>query len=128
MILLDTQSWIWWVSLDPRLSRAAREAADMDREIRISVVSCWEVAMLAGKGRIGLGQSVESWIRDSLRSPDIQLVGLDVGSAVRAAAFGPSFPRDPADRLIAATALTLGCPLVTSDRPIRASGEVPVIW
>ncbi|MGH9416596.1 MAG: PIN domain-containing protein [Terriglobales bacterium] len=53
---------------------------------------------------------------------------LNAEIAAQAAQFGPAFPRDPADRIIAATALAHGLTLVTADQKIRSSGLVPTLW
>jgi PIN domain nuclease of toxin-antitoxin system len=67
---------------------------------------------------------------DFLRAAEDEALVLPIDSAVaeRSMTFSPNFPKDPADRIIAATALVHGLTLVTADEAIRKSGEVSCIW
>jgi len=68
------------------------------------------------------------WLRAAASSPHLEVVPLTVDVAVESEQLGPSFPPDPADRLIAATARVHNLTLITSDRPIRKSGAVRTLW
>jgi PIN domain nuclease of toxin-antitoxin system len=126
MTVLDTHAWFWLVANPMRLSDAAVEAIDRADEIGVPAISCWEIAMLAEKGRIGLSQPTLQWLRAALSSPGIVLLPLD--PEVAALAANLAMHGDPADRLIVATALACGAPLVTKDEAIRQSGLVQAIW
>jgi len=127
MILLDTHAWIWLTSDPDRLGKAARSAIQRERSRAIAAISCWEVAMLAARRRIELDRDPVSWMEDSLRAEDIELLPLTPAVAVASAQL-ESFHGDPADRLIVATALAHGALLVTKDEDIIASRIVKTIW
>lgn len=127
MIVLDTHAWIWLVSDPDQLGRAAHTALRGARSKGVAAISCWEVAMLAARGRIELDRDPVAWMDDALRSAEIELLPLT--PAVAAASAQLAMPRaDPADRLIVATALTHGAVLVTKDERIRQARVVRTAW
>ena len=131
MIVLDTHAWIWWVASPDEISRAAREEIDRAMEgeaILISSISCWEIALLVRKGRLELTMPVEDWIARSEALPFVQFVPLDNRIALRSNHLPGEIHDDPADRIIIATALTLGAPLVSKDTRIRDYPHVETIW
>lgn len=131
MIVLDTHAWIWWLSNPDEISRAAREAIDgaMDKEeVLISSISTWEISLLVRKGRLELTMPVEDWVARSEALPFIQFVPLDNRIALRSNQLPGEIHDDPADRIIVATALTLGVPLVSKDTRIRDYPHVATIW
>ena len=128
MIILDTHAWIWFVSDPARLGRKAARAVRSARALGVAAISCWEVATLVEKGRIRLDRSPLDWIEGALALPRIELFPLTPAVAVRAAQLGPTFPGDPADRLIAATALVQSAPLVTKDERLRDAAVLPTVW
>lgn len=127
MIVLDTHAWIWLASDPDQLGSAGRKAIGRDRSRGIAAISCWEVAMLAARGRIELDRDPVTWMDDSLRAEDIELLPLTPAVAVASAHLG-AFHGDPADRLIVATALTHGAVLITKDERIREQGLVKILW
>lgn len=121
MIILDTHVWIWWVEGDSRLSPGQRRAIFDEQRggtIGISVISCWEIAMLVSKGRLDLSVGSLEWLHAELGYPTVELLPLTPEIAVRAYRLPEHFQPDPADRLIVATAIEHGCRLVTSDTRI----------
>lgn len=131
MIVLDTHAWIWWLANPDEISRAAQEAIDqaMEREeVLISSMSCWEIALLVRKGRLELTMPVEDWIARSEALPFVQFVPLDNRIALRSNHLPGEIHDDPADRIIVATALTLGAPLVSKDTRIRDYPHLETIW
>lgn len=121
MIVLDTHVWIWWENGTGSLTPPQRQAIESEYrtgELGISVVSCWEIAMLVGKGRLQLGLETLGWFRTALHRPSVRLLPITPEIAVRAYRLPEPFHPDPADRLIVATAAEHGCPLATSDRRI----------
>jgi PIN domain nuclease of toxin-antitoxin system len=128
MIALDTHAWVWWVDESPRLTHAARQATESADQLGVHLISCWEVTMLVEKGRLGFRMDVERWVELALQRPKVVLLPFSPRSAVLAARLPGAFHGDLADRLIVASCLTEGAPLVTKDGNIRNWGKVPVIW
>lgn len=129
MILLDTHTWIWWAAEVPRrLSASARRAIADSPTVGVSAISAWEVAMLVAKGRLELDRDVLVWIRQALALPRVTLLPLTPEIAVRSTRLGDSFPGDPADRILVATARELGAQLVTKDRALRRVEGVRIVW
>ena len=131
MIILDTHVWVWWENRTGHLTAAQRESIEAAYRtgsvVGISVISCWEVAMLAIKGRIQLNMDALTWLRMALGRPSVELLQLTPEIAVRAYRLPETFQPDPADRMIVATAIERGCPLVTSDDRIIEHRVVPTI-
>jgi len=128
VILLDTHAWVWWATESPNLSTGAKRAIARSDELGVSVMSCWEVAMLVAGQRIGFSLDVQDWIDLALQRPKVRLIPLDPRIAVLATRLPGEFHADPVDRLIAATCLTYGVPLVSKDRQIVDWGQISVIW
>ncbi len=128
MILLDTHVWVWWAAEPKKLSARARKAIESTAEIGVSSISPWEVAMLVSKGRLELDRDTLTWVRQALALPGVTLIPLAPEIAVASAELGPDFPGDPADRILAATALRLRVPLVTRDRRLRAVKSLQTVW
>ncbi len=117
MILLDTHALIWLNLGLPQLGPGARQAADKaSREgcLAVSAVSFWEAAVLVERGRVELDKPTEVWRLELLRSGLIE-VPLDGRIAITAIGL-PGLHGDPADRLIAATAILNEARLITADR------------
>jgi PIN domain nuclease of toxin-antitoxin system len=129
MILLDTHIVIW-LALEPdRLSKRAKEAirtARIEGGLAIAGITLLELAWLAEKGRVETTLSVESFVRQCASKMTVLPITPEIAAC--AAGFPDLYPRDPQDRLIGATALVEGIPLVTHDRQIKKSGMIPVIW
>jgi PIN domain nuclease of toxin-antitoxin system len=127
--VLDTHTWLWWVSAPGRLGRTARRAVERADTLLLSAISVWEVALKVRRGRLRLTLPLETWLPAALDVPRLELAPLDVAVAVRAAALeGTTLHGDPADRFIVATALERGWPLVTKDEAITAAGVVETVW
>lgn len=112
----------------PGLSkRAAREIADADR-IGICTISCWEVATLVRRRRLRLEGDVRTWVARALAVERVETLSLGAETAVAAALLGDTFPGDPADRIIFATAVAHDAPLLTKDRRLRAYDRTRTLW
>ncbi len=125
MILLDTHIWLWWLWGSDRLSAREKRLLDSLSEkgkLAVSIISLWELEILERKGKIRLTIDFEDFIRKSTHSSIIRLVPLDVPIIIKQRLLPDSFHSDPADRLIAATALYTGFPLATKDQKIINSG------
>ena len=119
MILLDTHVLVWLDSADPRLGAEAKLAIDEAHhagELAVSAISFWEAAMQIEKGRIQLGIPAHVW-RQDLLSAGLREIPVD-GEIGLTAATLQGFHGDPADRLIASTALLHGACLLTADGKI----------
>ena len=126
MIVADTHAWLWWAAYKHLLSRPAASALDNADAVGIAAITLWEIVMLAEKKRISLDRDVLAWLQETIRTTRVTVLPLTPEIAVGATVFLEL--RDPADRLIAATALTHGVPLVTKDERIQRSGVVATIW
>jgi len=127
MILLDTHAWIWWVTESKNLSANAAKVIMQANNLGVHIISCWEVAMLVEKGRIGFKQDVAEWVNLALQRPKVTLINFEPKTAVLAARL-KGFHGDPADRFLAATCLTHNIPLVTKDQKIHDWKQINVIW
>ena len=117
MILLDTHVWVWWVQGDSRLSAGALESLDARTKdgLGVSVISCWEVAMLHERNRLVLPVSLDEWIELALGYPGVQLIAVTPAIAIDSCRLPNWQHKDPADRLIVATGRALACPVLTAD-------------
>lgn len=119
MIVLDTHIWIWWVDNNPRLTQQQRDwiTANQASGLGVSVFSCWEIAKLVEKKRIGFSLSLEEWFAAALAYPGIQLLDLTLPIVIQSTQL-IGFHNDPADQIIVATAKVSDCPLLTADEKI----------
>ncbi|MFZ3342363.1 MAG: type II toxin-antitoxin system VapC family toxin [Terriglobales bacterium] len=130
MILLDTHVVLWLVSEPERLSKNAKTAIDEARQggkgLAVSGFTLIELATLYGKGRIRLGMSPESFLLEV----ETQFVVLPISAraCARTLTLPASYPKDPADRVIGATALVEGMALITADAEIRRARAVRTVW
>jgi PIN domain nuclease of toxin-antitoxin system len=132
VIVLDTHTLIWWASGDAeQLSAAALQAIESELDggkIFVSAISAWELSMLVAKGRIALSMDVAEWLSYVGDIEAVRFVPIDNEIAVKSTELPGEFHKDPADRLIVATARKLAAPLVTVDEKIRAYQHVRTIW
>ena len=127
MLVLDTHAWIWWAADKPKLSRKARAAIEAERSLAISDISLWEVATLCELGRIRLRLPLREWLEQVVALAQVERAGISPAVAAEVAALPPTFHRDPADRIIVASARIHGARLLTHDRRIIASRLVPTV-
>jgi len=131
VIVLDTHSWVWWANGSDELSRAARtrtEAALREDRLLVSSISVWEVAMLVERGRLRLAIAVDEWVGQAERIPGLRFVPVTNAIALRSMQLPGRFHKDPADRIIVATALSHGATVVTRDDRIRGYEHVRTVW
>lgn len=131
MIVLDTHAWIWFASNPEALSTRAEQAvrrAVSKRQACVSSISVWEVALLAVSGRLQLTIDVRDWLAKCEALPDFRFVSVDNLIASRSVFLPPPLHNDPADRIIIATAQTMGAAVVTKDDKIRSYPHVETIW
>ncbi len=130
MILLDTHAVLWLTTDPAKLSGKAKSAIEDARKsgdgLAISDITLLELATLASKGRIHLSISLESFLQEV----EARFVVLPISGRACARAMGlpTAYPKDPADRIIGATALVEGLSLITADREIHRSKVVNAVW
>jgi PIN domain nuclease of toxin-antitoxin system len=131
MIVLDTHAWIWFISNPDLLSKRAEKAVNAavkDKSIIVSSISAWELALLVSKKRLKLTLDVSDWIAKSESLPFIQFVPVTNSIAVKSVNLPLPLHPDPADRIIIATALSIGAPLVTKDKKLLGYSHIKTIW
>jgi PIN domain nuclease of toxin-antitoxin system len=132
VIVLDTHTLLWWASGDKaQLSTAALQAIEAEMNgghIMVSSISAWELAMLVAKGRVALSMDVGAWLSVVSQIEEVSFVPVDNEIAVKSIELPGEFHKDPADRIIVATARKLAAPLITVDDEIRAYPHVRTIW
>jgi PIN domain nuclease of toxin-antitoxin system len=131
MIVLDTHAWIWFVSNPDFLSKAAQKAvskAVRDKSVLISTISAWEAALLVARKRLNLSLEIGDWVAKSKNLPFLQFIPVTNSIAIKAVNLPQPLHSDPADRIIIATAISAGAPLVTKDKKISNYRHVKTIW
>jgi PIN domain nuclease of toxin-antitoxin system len=125
-ILLDTCAAIWVVE-DAPLAQPAIDllaaAADAGISIYVSPISAWEVGLLVARGRLKLLITPQRWFQRLLEAPGVRLADMSPELLIASSFLPGEPPRDPADRIIVATARDHGATLVTRDRALLAYGE-----
>jgi PIN domain nuclease of toxin-antitoxin system len=123
---------VWWVSEPKRVPAAARrliDAAMRDTDpIAVSSISVWEIAMLVTRKRLAFSIDAALWLARVEALPFLSFVPVDNRIAVRAVHLEGFAHRDPADRIIVATAIGIGATLVTGDPHLRAYRRVKTVW
>ncbi|MFZ3218122.1 MAG: type II toxin-antitoxin system VapC family toxin [Xanthobacteraceae bacterium] len=126
-LLLDTHVVLWLDSGDDRLRASTRALIDNcwqnSGTILLSAISVWEIALLVDTARIDLDLPVTAWTERFLGRPGVEEVPLGYQAASRSYQLHHLEHRDPADRLLIATAIELACPLVTYDERIVRFGK-----
>jgi len=115
-VLLDTCAAIWLMNGDPMSadSRAAINRAQTEnRGIYVSPITAWEIATLAAKNRLQLTLSPEAWFDNLLRLPGVRLALMPSKVLISSASLPGAPPKDPVDRIIAATGRTFGFSIIT---------------
>jgi PIN domain nuclease of toxin-antitoxin system len=132
MIVLDTHALIWWLSDKRRLSSVARreiaKQAGSGDALIVSSISAWEIAMLVQKSRLILTMDVFDWLAHVERLPQFRFVPVDNRIALRSTSLPEPFHKDPADRMIVATAQQLRAVVATADRKLLDYPHVETIW
>lgn len=132
MIVVDTHVLIWFIEADAKLGNAARqhiEEAAIDGTIWIPAISVWEIALIEKRDALPFTGGSLAWIKRVLTLPGFTLAPLEPAVATDSVQMAWAH-KDPADRIIVATARHLDIPLLTADRTILAyvdTGQVEAI-
>jgi PIN domain nuclease of toxin-antitoxin system len=125
-LLLDTCAAIW-ISNDDRISdeasNALRQADEANEPVYVSPITAWEMGLLAARGRVTLLMTPQRWFERFLEAPGLRLSEMSPGVLIASSFLPGSPPRDPADRIIAATARENSHILLTRDRPLLKYAE-----
>jgi PIN domain nuclease of toxin-antitoxin system len=132
VILLDTHSLIWWARREKgKLTAVARTAIEAEipgGEILVSSITAWELALLVSLGRLTFADGIGPWLHSLENIPEVSFVPVDNVIGLQAVTLPGTFHKDPADRIIVATARKFGAAVVTADEKIRAYPHVRTIW
>lgn len=132
MIAVDTHVLVWLATgARQMISKKAmkRITEELDRgEIWVSAISAWEIAMLVERERLILSVDVESWLGKVNEIDAIRFQPVSNKIAIESVRLPGEFHKDPADRIIVATARTMGLALITADEKIQAYPHVNTIW
>jgi PIN domain nuclease of toxin-antitoxin system len=132
-LILDTHIWLWLATGSSKLSKAAREQIENTsarESLLLSAISVWELAMLEDTGKVQLPEPVEEWIASALADLRIQLIDLSADILVHSVRLPGNLHKDPADRIIIATAQKLQALIVTKDQRMieyARGGHVQVV-
>ena len=124
MILLDTHVWVRWIAPATRpLPESTLRVIDSADELAVAAVSCWEVINLHKRGRIALAVPAPRWLEMALAPSGVTCLPMTCAIAEAAGSLA-DVHRDPADRIILATAIITGARLLTLDASMRAYPEI----
>lgn len=125
-ILVDTCALIYLANDDERAAKAKaaiQNSYEAEETVFVSPISAWEIGMLVSRGRLNLSLSPKRWFDSLIEEPGFTLAAMSPDVLI-ASSFLPDAPlRDPADRIMAATAREYGSTLLTSDRQLLAYAE-----
>jgi PIN domain nuclease of toxin-antitoxin system len=120
-LLLDTHVWLWFMLADAELAISKQNLINRAAalgQLRIAAISIWEAALLASRGRVVLGRPLAQWMTEAVSAPGLSIEPLSLQVAVEGCCLPEVLHRDPADRLIVATARVANASLMTRDRRI----------
>jgi PIN domain nuclease of toxin-antitoxin system len=121
VILLDTCGLLWLVAGSGELSAGTLAQIDTEPIVSVSAISALELGLKVRAGKLRLPMPVADWWAQSVAHHRLNVIALDAPVLIRSAEL-PPIHRDPADRIIVATALALRAPVVSSDRPFAEYG------
>ena len=132
-IICDTHVLLFWADAPHKLSAAAREAFEAgmaEGTLACADITLWEIGMLLARGRLVLppgGASIRSYVDDILLAAGVEVLAItpEIAELAQDSAFVHG---DPADRLIAATAIAYGGTLISADEKLQSLGRITVVW
>jgi PIN domain nuclease of toxin-antitoxin system len=130
MIILDTHVWWWAISEPERLSSIAQKIIEEtpSTERHVASISLWEFAMMSSRGRIILNIHPKEWLRNAIESVGTKVLSMTANIAFESCNLPGNFHKDPADRIIVATARIYNALLISRDEKILNYPEVKTIW
>jgi len=132
VLVIDTHVLVWWVNGSHQLSNDAAESINAqlstNGEIIISAISAWEISMLIQKGKLVLSMDLDIWLSKVAEIVCVRFMPVDTMIGVKSTLLPGDFHKDPADRIIVATAREFAAPLVTADEKIINYPHVATIW
>ncbi len=132
MIILDTHTLVWWVTTPTKLSKGAQEiieASNKNKEqILVSSISIWEICLLVKSEDLKFSVDINTWISKVEELPNIQFIPVNNSIFVRSVMLPVTFHKDPADRIIVATAREHGAVLITKDTRLHKYKNVQTFW
>ena len=131
VIVLDTCAFIWDALQHSRLTPKARHAislAEQQRNLMVCDITLWEVAMLVRKKRLQLELDPATFCQLAIQAKNIEVIPINPVIAELSVNFNDTMNHDPADRLIAATTITMEAALVTADQNLRDCPLVQTVW
>ncbi|WP_263079355.1 type II toxin-antitoxin system VapC family toxin [Endozoicomonas sp. Mp262] len=131
MIILDTCAFIWDALNHKKLTEKAKkriEQADQQQCLTICDITLWEVAMLTKKGRLTINTTANHFNQLAIQARNINVLPITPEIAELSVNFDGSINNDPADRLIAASAIINNAEIVTADHNLRESLLLNTVW
>ena len=132
MYFLDTHILIWFVNDSSSLSTKAKkvigDCIKNHHDILISSISIWEISMLVNKGRLNLTMDIETWLAHLQKVPNLRFIPVDNEIGYKSTILPGDFHKDPADRMIVASAKKFAVPLITADKEIQKYPHVKTIF
>jgi PIN domain nuclease of toxin-antitoxin system len=126
-VLLDTHTFLWWITDDPKLSLRVRGIiSDGENEIFISAATGWEIAIKSQIGRLKLPDEPQRFILEQLRINGMKSLPIEMRHALHISTL-PIYHQDPFDRILIAQAQMEDLPVLSAD-PEIGKYEVTVIW
>ncbi len=128
--LLDTHVLLWWLEDGERLSVAQRHALTSvgpETPLAVSDITLWEIAILESLERVAFSIPLREWLEKAVSPPLVQRIGISPAVAAEVASLPESLHRDPADRILVATARVAGLTLITQDRCILDADLAPTL-
>jgi PIN domain nuclease of toxin-antitoxin system len=124
-LLLDTHAAVWLLrdELAPSATQVMDSAAQAGASTYVSPISAWEIGRLVSRQRLQLLMSPQRWFQRLLEAPGVRLADMSADLLIASSFLPGTPPRDPADRILAATARDLGAILVTRDRLLLDYGQ-----
>jgi len=121
-LLLDTHTFLWFISGSPNLSARARTIIeDSSSERFVSAASLWEIAIKVSIGKLALAESFGTLVPQELQANDMSVLPVKVEHLAKLTEL-PRYHGDPFDRLLAAQALVESIYLVSADEKLDAYG------
>ena len=125
--LLDTHTFLWWITDDPHLSERARQViSDPGNDIFLSAASGWEMAIKTQLGKLQLPDHFEQFIAEQLFRNNITSLPVMMSHALHVQSL-PLHHRDPFDRLLIAQGQLEKMPIITTDS-VFADYDVEIVW